>query len=102
MGGAPVDKRNSGLLQPPRLCGLVSRAHSMSPGRSRMVQVMHLDRVGLVRVSLSEELAEYRVLATGSTDELVAEYFTGDRTDALRTADAMLAELANRAGWPWP
>jgi len=74
----------------------------MNPGRSRMVQVMHLDRVGLVRVSLSEELAEYRVLATGSTGESVAEYFTDDRTDALGTADAMLAELANRAGWPWP
>ena len=72
----------------------------MSPGRSRMVQVMHLDRVGLVRVSLSEELAEYRVLATGSTDELVAEYFTDDRTDALGTADAMLADLAAAAGMP--
>jgi hypothetical protein len=69
-------------------------------GRLRMVQVFRLADAGLVRVAWSASWAEYQVRATGPAGELVAEYFTDDKADALGTADAMLAELAERAGMP--
>ena len=69
-------------------------------GRLRLVQVVHLADVGMVRVAWSAEWAEYRVRAIGPAGELVAEYFTDDKADALGTADAMLAELAALAGMP--
>ena len=65
-------------------------------GRLRLVQLVHLADVGMVRVAWSAEWAEYRVRATGPAGQ-VAEYFTSDRADALGTADAMLAELADLA-----
>ena len=69
-------------------------------GRLRLVQVVHLADVGMVRVAWSAAWPEYRVRATGPAGELVGEYFTDDKADALGTADAMLAELAERAGMP--
>jgi hypothetical protein len=72
----------------------------MSAGRLRVVQVVRMVDVGLVRVAWSATWAEYRVRATGPDGRVVAEYFTDDRTDALGTADHMLAELAERAGMP--
>ena len=68
-------------------------------GRLRLVQLVAVADVGMVRVAWSAEWSEYRVRATGPAG-LVAEYFTDDRADALGTADAMLAELAERAGMP--
>ena len=76
-------------------------------GRLRMVQVFRLADAGLVRVDRQRvrvdwcpAWSEYRVRATGPAGELVGEYFTDDKADALGTADAMLAELAERAGMP--
>jgi hypothetical protein len=68
-------------------------------GRLRLVQVVHLADVGLVRVAWSAAWSEYRVRAIGPAGQ-VAEYFTDDKADALGTAAAMLAELAERAGMP--
>jgi hypothetical protein len=72
----------------------------MSADRSRLVQVFRLADEGLIRVALSTTWAEYTVRATGPDGQLVAEYFTDDRADALATADAMLAQLADAAGLP--
>jgi hypothetical protein len=72
----------------------------MSAGRLRLVQVVHLADVGMVRVAWSASWAEYQVRATGPDGRQVAEYFTDDKADALGTAAAMLAELAERAGMP--
>ena len=76
-------------------------------GRLRLVQVVHLADAGLVRVDRQRVRvdwcpvwSEYRVRATGPAGQLVAEYFTDDRADALGTADAMLTELAELAGMP--
>ena len=68
-------------------------------GRLRLVQLVHLADVGMVRVAWSASWCEYRVRATGPAGELVAEYFTDDKADALG-ADAMLADLAAAAGMP--
>ena len=69
-------------------------------GRTRLVQLVHLADIGMVRVAWSASWGEYQVRATGPAGELVAEYFTDDKADALGTADAMLAELAELAGMP--
>ena len=66
--------------------------------RLRLVQLVRLADAGLVRVAWSATWSEYQVRATDAAGHLVAEYFTDDRADALGTADAMLAELADRAG----
>jgi hypothetical protein len=68
--------------------------------RLRLVQLVHLADAGLVRVAWSATWSEYQVRATGPGGRLVAEYFTDNRADALGTADAMLAELADAAGVP--
>lgn len=72
----------------------------MSAGRLRLVQLVHLRDVGRVRVAWSATWGEYQVKATAAGGQLVGEYFTGDRADALATADAMLAGLALGAGMP--
>ena len=69
-------------------------------GRLRLVQLVHLADVGMVRVAWSASGCKYQVRATGPAGELVAEYFTRDKADALGTADAMLADLAAAAGMP--
>ena len=68
-------------------------------GRTRLVQLVAVADVGMVRVAWSASWSEYRVRATGTAGQL-AEYFTSDKADALGTADAMLAELAELAGMP--
>ena len=68
-------------------------------GRLRLVQLVAVANVGMVRVAWSASWGEYQVRATGPAGQ-VAEYFTSDRADALGTADAMLAELAELAGAP--
>ena len=72
----------------------------LAAGGTRLIQAARIRGAGLVRVAWSASWAEYQVRATGPAGELVAEYFTDDRADALGTADAMLAELAERAGMP--
>ena len=72
---------------------------SMS-SRLRLVQLVAVADVGMVRVAYSAKLEEYVVRAMRPGGHLVAEYFTADEADALRTADALLAELAERAGMP--
>ena len=68
--------------------------------RLRPVQIVHLVDVGLVTVAWSATWSEYQVRATNNANQLVAEYFTDDRADALGTAEHMLAELASAAGMP--
>jgi hypothetical protein len=72
----------------------------MTAARLRVVQVVRVVDVGLVRVAWSASWEEFQVRATGPDGRVVAEYFTSDKADALGTADAMLAELAERAGMP--
>jgi hypothetical protein len=72
----------------------------MSADRSRLVQVFRLADAGRVRVAWSATWSEYQVRATGPGGRLVAEYFTDDRADAMGTAYAMLAQLADAAGLP--
>jgi hypothetical protein len=70
----------------------------MSADRLRLVQLVRLADAGLVRVAWSATWSEYQVRALDRDGRLVAEYFTDDRADALGTADAILADLADRAG----
>jgi len=79
----------------------------MSPARLRLVQLVHLADVGMVRVDRQRvsvdwcsPWSEYRVRATGPAGHLAECYFTKDKADALRIADAMLAQLAAAAGMP--
>jgi hypothetical protein len=72
----------------------------MSAGRLRLVQLVRLAGAGMVRVAWSATWSEYQVRATDPAGRLVGEYFTDDKADALGTADAMLAELAELAGVP--
>jgi len=68
--------------------------------RLQLVQVVAVADVGRVRVTWSATWSEYQVRATGPGGRLVAEYFTDNRADALGTAVALLAELADAAGVP--
>jgi hypothetical protein len=72
----------------------------MSADRLRLVQLVHLAGAGRVRVAWSATWSEYQVRATSPDGGLMAEYFTTDRADALGTADAMLAAMADAAGLP--
>jgi hypothetical protein len=53
-----------------------------------------------VRVAWSATWGEFQVKATAANGQLVGEYFTGDRADALGTAELMLGEMAAAAGMP--
>ena len=70
----------------------------MSAAPRRLVYVGAFQDVGRVRVTWSDDWSEYCARLVDSTGELVAEYFTDDRADALATADRMLADLAARQG----
>jgi hypothetical protein len=72
----------------------------MSAGRLRLVQLVHLPDVGRVRVAWSATWGEFQVKATAANGQLVGEYFTDDRADALGTAELMLGEMAAAAGMP--
>ena len=68
--------------------------------RLRLVQLVHLPDVGRVRVAWSATWGEYQVKATAAGGQLVGEYFTDDRADAMGTAELMLGEMAAAAGMP--
>jgi hypothetical protein len=61
----------------------------------RLVQVAAVEGVGKVRVGRDVEWNEYRVQAWDVRGRLVAEYHTDDKTDALDSAERMLADLAD-------
>ena len=60
----------------------------------RLVQVAAVEGVGKVRVGRDVDWNEYRAQAWDARGRLVAEYHTDDKTDALDSAERMLAELA--------
>jgi len=64
----------------------------------RLVYAGAFPGVGRFRVTWSAEFAEYRVQLIDPDDQLVAEYFTDDRADAVATADRMLADRAALVG----
>lgn len=62
----------------------------------RLVYRGAVQDIGRVRVTWSDEWSEYCARVTDSSGELVGEYFTDDRRDAIDTGDRMLEELARR------
>jgi len=62
----------------------------------RLVFSGSLRGVGKVRVLWSPDWSEYCARLTGPEGELLAEYFSEDKTDAMGTAEAMLAEHARK------
>jgi len=66
----------------------------------RLVQVQLVQGVGKVRVGFDRDWSEYRVQAWGPAGQLVTEYHTDDKADAVGTAAAILRQLAIAAGVP--
>ena len=66
----------------------------------RLVYAGAFPGVGRFRVTWSAEFGEYRVQLIDPADQLLAEYFTDDRADAVATADRMLADRAALVGVP--
>jgi hypothetical protein len=64
----------------------------------RLVYAGAFPGVGRFRVTWSPEYSEYRVQLIDQAENLVAEYFTDDRVDAINTADRMLDDQAARLG----
>lgn len=64
----------------------------------RLVYAGAFPGVGRFRVTWSAEFGEYRVQLIDPADQLLAEYFTDDRADALATADQLLADRAALVG----
>jgi rRNA-processing protein FCF1 len=64
----------------------------------RLVYAGAFPGVGRFRVTWSAEFGEYRVQLIDTADQLLAEYFTDDRADAVATADRMLADRAAMVG----
>jgi len=64
----------------------------------RLVLAGTFPDVGRVRVTYSGELGEYCVRLVAPDGQLVAEYFTDDRADALGTADALMRERGASLG----
>jgi rRNA-processing protein FCF1 len=64
----------------------------------RLVYAGAFPGVGRFRVTWSAEFEEYRVQLIDTADQLLAEYFTDDRADAVATADRMLADRAALVG----
>jgi hypothetical protein len=64
----------------------------------RLVYAGAFPGVGRFRVTWSAEYSEYRVQLIDQAENLVSEYFTGDRVDAINTADRMLSDQAARLG----
>jgi len=64
----------------------------------RLVYAGAFPGVGRFRVTWSDEFQEYRVQLLDQGDQLLAEYFTDDRTDAIGTADQLLADRAALVG----
>jgi hypothetical protein len=64
----------------------------------RLVYAGAFPGVGRFRVTWSAEYSEYRVQLIDQVENLVSEYFTPDRVDAINTADRMLDDQAARLG----
>jgi hypothetical protein len=64
----------------------------------RLVYAGAFPGVGRFRVTWSDEFQEYRVQLIDQGDQLLAEYFTADRADAIGTADQLLADRAALVG----
>ena len=64
----------------------------------RLVYAGAFPGVGRFRVTWSDEFQEYRVQLIDQGDQLLAEYFTDDRADAIGTADQLLADRAALVG----
>ena len=64
----------------------------------RLVYAGAFPGVGRFRVTWSAEYSEYRVQLIDQAENLVSEYFTDDRVDAINTADRMLDDQAARLG----
>ena len=64
----------------------------------RLVYAGAFPGVGRFRVTWSAEYSEYRVQLIDQVENLVSEYFTDDRVDAINTADRMLSDQAARLG----
>lgn len=64
----------------------------------RLVYAGAFPGVGRFRVTWSDEFQEYRVQLIDQGDQLLAEYFTDDRADAIATADQLLADRAALIG----
>ena len=64
----------------------------------RLVYAGAFPDVGRFRVTWSSEFQEYRVQFLSPLGDLLAEYFTADRDDAIGTADRMLANRAAAVG----
>ena len=64
----------------------------------RLVYAGAFPGVGRFRVTWSDEFGEYRVQLIDLDDQLLAEYFTDDRADAVATADRLLADRAAQVG----
>lgn len=65
--------------------------------RDRLIYSSAVPGFGRVRVTYSRELNEYTTrLYPDPRDGILAEYFTDDRTDAIGTAQLMLAALAEQ------
>lgn len=63
---------------------------------ARLIYSSSVPAVGRVRVTWSAELGEYRVALAPAGVSTIFDYFTDDRTDAVSTAQRMLAEEAAR------
>ena len=64
----------------------------------RLVYAGAFPGVGRFRVTWSADWSEYRVHLIDPAGELLAEYFTDNRADAVATADRMLADRAAMVG----
>lgn len=64
----------------------------------RLVYAGAFPGVGRFRVTWSADWAEYRVHLFDQAGDLVAEYFTDDRADAVATADRMMVDRAALVG----
>jgi hypothetical protein len=64
----------------------------------RLVYAGAFPGVGRFRVTWSDEFQEYRVQLIDQGDQLLAEYVTADRADAIGTADQLLADRAALVG----
>jgi len=64
----------------------------------RLVYAGAFPDVGRFRVTWSSDHQEYRVQFLSPLGDLLAEYFTADRDDAIGTADRMLANRAVAVG----
>ena len=60
----------------------------------RLVQVTVVEGMGKVRFGYDREWEEYRVQAWDVSGDIVAEYHSAHKDDALFTAERMLADLA--------